>query len=315
MRRSGKYFACWVNAVVLATGFLLRAEIHQAPSLGQQEGAPLDVSSWAFREPVDVTQAGVQQLELNLDVLSHAQPDFADLRLMRDGKQVAYILERTTIQRSLAPYVTVTNDAANPTLSRWILKLPRPRLPVTRLTCAARTRLFQREITVYEILHDENGEVRHVLGRSSWTQTPRASKTEFSVAFDSRPESDTLFLETQNGDNPAVDLQDFRLFYPATRVLFKAASGDQLFLYYGNSEASSPQYDLSLVANQLLAANKATASPGAEEQLRKSSWRENQRAGRGGVVFWAILGLVVVVLLVIISRLLPKSESSTPSHK
>ena len=29
--------------------------------------------------------------------------------------------------------------------------------------------------------------------------------------------------------------------------------------------------------------------------------------GQGGVVFWGILALVVVVLLVIISRLLPKS--------
>ena len=312
MRRSNKHFVCWVNAVVLATGFFLRAEIHEAPTLSQQEGAPLDVSPWTFREPVNITQAGVQQLELDIDVLSHAQPDFADLRLMRDGKQVSYILERTPIQRSLVPEVTVTNDAANPTMSHWTLKLPRPRLPISRLTCVARTRLFQREVTVYEILHDENGEVQHVLGRSSWKQTPSASKKEFTVAFDSRPESDRLFLETQNGDNPAIDLENFQLFYPATRVLFKARPGDQLFLYYGNPEVTAPQYDLSLVANQLLTANKVTATLGAQEQLRKSSWRENQRAGRGGVVFWAILGLVVVVLLVIISRLLPKANTQPP---
>jgi hypothetical protein len=312
MKQSGKHLACWVNAVVLATGFLLRAEIHQGPSLGRQEGAPLDITPWEFRKPVNITQAGVQQLELNLDVLSHAQPDFGDLRLIRDDRQVAYILERTTIQRALIPEVTATNDAANPRLSRWILKLPGPHLPIGRLTCAARTRLFQREITVYEILHDENGEVQHLLGHSSWTQTPGAQKKEFSVAFDSRPESDTLFLETENGDNPTIDLENFQLFYPAARVIFKASPDDQLFLYYGNPEAAPPQYDLSLVANQLLAASKATASLGTQEQLRKNPWHENQRAGRGGVVFWAILGLVVVVLLVIISRLLPKSEPQPP---
>lgn len=313
MRRSDKHFVCWVNALVLATGFFLRAEIHQAPSLGQQEGAPLDVSPWAFREPVNITQAGVEQLELDLDALSHAQPDFADLRLMRDGKQVAYIIERTPIQRALAPEVTSTNDAANPSLSRWIMKLPRPHLPVGRLTCAARTRLFQREITVYEILHDERGEAyQHFLGRGSWTQTPGVQKKEFGLRFDSAPEGDTLFLETLNGDNPPITLENFQLFYPATRVLFKAKPDDQLFIYYGNPEATAPQYDLSLVANQLLTADKATASAGAQEQLRKSNWPENQRAGRGGVVFWAILGLVVVVLLVIISRLLPKSEPQPP---
>ena len=69
---------------------------------------------------------------------------------------------------------------------------------------------------------------------------------------------------------------------------------------------------MSLVANELLAADKSVASLGMEELLRKPSWRENSATGKGGVVFWGILGLVVVVLLVIISRLLPKSESHPP---
>jgi hypothetical protein len=68
-----------------------------------------------------------------------------------------------------------------------------------------------------------------------------------------------------------------------------------------------PRYDLSLVAGQLLSADRTVASPGAEQQLRKSSWREHEIPGTGGVVFWGILALVIVVLLVIISRLLPKS--------
>jgi hypothetical protein len=70
---------------------------------------------------------------------------------------------------------------------------------------------------------------------------------------------------------------------------------------------ASPRYDLSLVAGQLLSADKAIAAPGTEQQLLKSSWRNHEIPGKGGVVFWGILALVVVVLLVIISRLLPKS--------
>ena len=98
-----------------------------------------------------------------------------------------------------------------------------------------------------------------------------------------------------------------RRFHLLERVLFKAQSADGLFLYYGNPLVASPRYDLGLVAGQLLAADKATASLAAEEQLIKSSWREMQTPGKGGVVFWGILALVVVVLLVVISRLLPKS--------
>ena len=41
---------------------------------------------------------------------------------------------------------------------------------------------------------------------------------------------------------------------------------------------------------------------------KNSSWHENQMPGQGGVLFWGILAVVVVVLLVIISRLLPNSQ-------
>jgi hypothetical protein len=138
-------------------------------------------------------------------------------------------------------------------------------------------------------------------------QKPDHKSREFFLTLDGPLQSDTLFLETHNGDNPPVELEKFQLFYPATRILFKARLDDELFLYYGNPRADAPRYDLSLVAGQLLSADKTIASPGTEQQLLKSSWREHEIPGQGGVVFWGILALVVVVLLVIISRLLPKS--------
>jgi hypothetical protein len=91
-------------------------------------------------------------------------------------------------------------------------------------------------------------------------------------------------------------------------MLFKAQPAEDILLYYGNPRANAPRYGLSLVAGQLLAAGKAPASPAEEEQLKKSPWTEGQ-AGKGGVIFWGILALVVVVLLDVISRLLPKQTS------
>jgi hypothetical protein len=140
-------------------------------------------------------------------------------------------------------------------------------------------------------------------------QTPNRPGKEFVLTFDSRPQSDTLILETRNGDNPAVELEKFQVFYAVTRVLFKAEPGNELFLYYGNPQASPPRYDLSLVAGQLLAADKSSAALADGEQLKKSSWAEGRTPGKGGVLFWGILALVVVALLVIISRLLPKAAS------
>jgi hypothetical protein len=274
----------------------------------EQDGTALDVSAWKFRAPVKLTRAGAQQLEPGLDVLAHANPGFADLRLVRLGRQVPYILERTSISRSLTPSVTATNDARDGKLSRWIIRLPKSRLPITRLSCATRAALFQRDVTLYEELTDDRGsKYRHHLTSASWTQTPDRTSREFSLAFDSPLQGDTLFLETHNGDNPPVELEKFQLFYLATRVLFKAKPDDAVFLYYGNPRVSSPRYDLSLVAGQLLAADKSPASLADEEQLKKSSWAEGRTPGKGGVFFWGTLAVVVVALLVIISRLLPRA--------
>ena len=278
------------------------------PGLADNSTA-LDVSEWKFRKPVQFARAGAQQLEPDLDVLSHAQQGFGDLRLLRAGKQIPYILEHTSISRSLTPAVTLTNDAKDRSLSRWIIKLPQPNLPVTRLVCVARTTLFERDMTLSEEVTDERGQkFRRGLGGASWVQRPDQSHREFVLTFNGPPESDTLFLETRNGDNPPIELEKFQLFHHVSRVLFKAKMDDEFFLYYGNPRGASPRYDLSLVADQLLAADKSISTLSAQEQLRKSSWRDKQLPGTGGVVFWGILAVVVVGLLVIISRLLPKAS-------
>lgn len=277
-------------------------------------GAPLDVSDWKFRKPVKISnRGGAQQIEPDLDVLAHTRPGFEDLRVLNGGNQVPYIIQRTSISRALTPSVTATTDAKDPKLSRWIIKLPRSGLPISRLTCVSRTPLFERSLSLYEELTDERGDkYRRVLGGATWTQTPEHQSKEFALALDGPVQSDTLFLETDNGDNPPIELEQFTAFYPATRILFKAKSDDALFLYYGNPRVSPPSYDLSLVAGQLLAADKNGASLFAEEQLKNSSWYGDQAPGQGGVLFWGILALVVVVLLFIISRLLPKSQPPVP---
>jgi hypothetical protein len=275
-------------------------------------GAALDVSEWKFREPVKISSAGVQRIELDLDVLAHANSDFADLRVLRGSNQVPYIIERTSISRSIAPTVIATNDAKNPKLSRWIIKLPQSNLPLTGLNCVSSSGLFERSLSLYEELADERGDkYRHELGNASWTQTPERKSKEFLLTFNSAPQGDIFFLETENGDNPPIELEKFTAFYPATRILFKAKSDDELFLYYGNPHVASPRYDLSLVAGDLLAADKKAALLSGEQQLKKSSWHEYEVPGNGGIVFWGILAMVVVVLLVIISRLLPKSQPPT----
>jgi len=273
-------------------------------------GSALDTSAWTYRKRVSVARVGVQQLELDLEVLAHAQASFADVRLLSDGKQLPYIREHTSAIRSLTPTVTPANDPKKPKLSRWSIKLPHRSLPLLRLVCETHAPLFKRDVTLYEEVTDDRGhKYQRTLGQVAWVQTPEHKLRQLVLPLASAPSGDTLFLEINNEDNPPIDLSKFELAYPVTRILFKAALETPVYLYYGNRRADFPRYDLSLVAAQMLAADKTSVQLGSEEKLKKSSWHEQTSlAGGSRLIFWVVLALVVVVLLFVIGRLLPKSS-------
>jgi hypothetical protein len=286
-------------------GFHPGEPLPEIPALG----APLEVSPWAWRKPVQLGAAGVQQLELDPAVLADAQRDLSDLRLMSDGRQVPFIVERTSLLRPLAVMATPAPEAKRPQLSRWRLGLPRPRLPLVRVSAAVSTPLFQRQMRLYEDLEDDRGSTaRRWLGEATWSQTPGRRTAVFSMTLNQAPETDTLWLETDNGDNPPITFGEVRAYYAATRLLFKTATESPVFLHFGNPRAATPRYDLSLVGAQLLATDKAVAVLGAGEAMKGSSFADAMTVvGRGGIPFWGMLGLVVIVLLVVIARLLPKA--------
>ena len=127
------------------------------------------------------------------------------------------------------------------------------------------------------------------------------------------PITDLLILETDNGDNPPVELDNFQLSYRLTRLLFKAPLAPETYLVYGNQDIGSPQYDLTLIAAELLASDKTAATLGPAERLTKPGWGETFNMTRtGSILLWAALALVVAVLLVVITRLLPKKSPPTP---
>jgi hypothetical protein len=268
-------------------------------------GAALDTRPWRFRKAVQSVRAGAQQMELDLDVLAHARPDLGDLRLVRDGKQVPYLIERTMLTRVLAPLVAPADDPKQPRLSRWKLTLPLPNLPLTRLDCRPRATLFQRTVRIWEEVPDgRGGRYGRELGSADWKRTAD-SKNFLTINLTTTPQTDTLLLETDNGDNPPIDLDNVKLTYPVTRLVFKSAQPPTL--YYGNPSVSAPRYDLSLVATKLLSADKAVAMLGTEEGLKTAAWSEGDLlTGVRGWLFWGILALVVAGLIIVIVRLLPK---------
>ncbi len=270
--------------------------------------AALDPAGWKFRRPLQVATVGVQQMELDLDTLAHAGSDLADLRVLLGTNQVPILVERTSIQRKYETTASILPDKKRPTQTRWQIKLPQTRLPFHLLGCSSPTPLFERQVKVYEVLVDQRGtEHERMLASATWVRTPEVQPKQFLVGLPGLLESSSLYLETDNGDNQPIVLEKFELYYPATRIVFRCSAPGTLHLYYGNSEAASPRYDLRLVSRQLLTAPRQTATLGPEEQLIKGRWTDRFGGGRQpGVLLWGVLIGVTAVLVAVVLRLLKK---------
>jgi hypothetical protein len=275
--------------------------------------AELDVKRWPYRKPVLVSAPGVQQLELDLEVLSSAQPSFSDLRVVQAGKQIPYILEHVAATRALIPQAAAATDPKKPTQSRWTLTLPYPSLPVTRLVCTSTSPLFQRQVFLSEQAPDGRGDTaQRFLGQASWVRAPGKDTTELSLALASRPVARTLQLDTENGDNPPVSLAGFQFDYPVARLLFKVNTTADLFMYYGNKDADYPRYDLALISRELQAAQHYAATLGSQEALKRSPWTPDaSEPGTTRAVFWVVLAAVIGGLLLVIARLLPSPAQTS----
>jgi hypothetical protein len=92
--------------------------------------------------------------------------------------------------------------------------------------------------------------------------------------------------------------------YPVVRLIFKVADPGGFELIYGNPAANTPRYDLSLVAVKLLTSSRNVAKLAVGDP--NSATRNAFSGLKGGYIFWGALALVVIVLLVVVAKLLPK---------
>jgi hypothetical protein len=248
----------------------------------------------------------VQELELDLEALAKSRPDYSDLRLLRGGNQIPYVLEQPALARSLTLTPEAVADPKRPTVSLWEVRLPREGLPLRSVVLTSSTSLFQRQFRIFEKVPSQDGGTgEYTLASGRWSRTPEPGVPETRVfELPERMRTDTLWIETDNGDNPAIALGAVQIAYPVVRLVFKVADTDGFTLAYGNKEANAPSYDLGLVAGRLLTSSRSVAHLGAGAPASAS---RNPFAGiNGGYVFWGALALVVVVLLFVVAKLLPK---------
>jgi hypothetical protein len=87
------------------------------------------------------------------------------------------------------------------------------------------------------------------------------------------------------------------LLLPSYRLRFVREAGASLRLVYGRADLAAPRYDIELIAPRLLDAAAEEVTPQPEDQ------RAAVFSGTPRLVFWGVLGVVVIALLVLIARL------------
>jgi len=278
------------------------------PTLGQ----PLDIRGWTARKPVQISRAGIQCLELDPEVLARAGANLQDVRLLRAGQQVPYVLENCAYMRRVPLLVKEENQELPKSGSRWQLLLPHPGLPLRQLRLLSPTPVFERSLRLFEQRHDDRGGTyEYQLGQGLWRQQPQ-SEGPFALPVSDRPQTAILQLETYDGDNLPIALERVEALCSRYRLHFKTRDAETLHLYYGNHSAAEPSYDISLVGAELLAGDAVSAQLG-EQELLLGGTQDGLSFARylhSGWVFWVSIALVVIGLLYVLVRFLPKPPAA-----
>ena len=267
-------------------------------------GGVIEPKLWTVRRPITIAGAGISQLELDLAASSGAQSGMVDIRLFNSGRQVPFLVDRTSLTRPVPVEFTAAADSKRPTVGRWTIGLPFKGAPIADLVATSPSPLFDRTFRLFEIGTTSRGEpVKQLLQEKRWVRTPDQTATRLVFDLNRRIGSRELVLETDNGDNPAIELSGLTANRPVARVVFKAPTSGPTELLYGNATAGAPRYDLGLLAREVLSAPRQVASLADEiaaEKANRFSW------GAATWAFWVVLALVVVGLLAVMTKLLPK---------
>jgi len=283
----------------------------QLPAEIPEFGGPIDSAKWSQRRAVRIAEPGAQILELDATALALARADLADLRLVRDGRQVPYLLERTSRVRTAELALVAAPDAKRPTVGRWELALPVAAMPVQNLRLTIAEPLFARTVIVGEILPDSRGHAwPRILGSAAVQRRNLGEPTVFTIPLSSRPQSGKLFVEIDHGDNAAFAPAKAEAIYPVRRLRFRAGDTAECTLLYGNPAAAAPRYDLQLAAPRLLSAPQRTAALVAAAGAGTARALLDFGGPTARYAFWGALAVVVVLLVWLVAKLLPKPPAA-----
>ena len=294
----------------------------ETATLAPNAGPTLDPSVFKHLRTVSYTSEGGQTgsglvaLAIDAHALAYSRGPglrFADIRLL-DGanQQIPYLVERRneplSIDLPFKPAVDLqAPDLKAPAGSRqrsvYVVTLPYANLPPSTLVVETSARVFQRTARIgFDRTPDRHRREPFFDVRASqlWRHTDdqRAARP-LTVGLETMPETEIL-LVVDEGDNAPLPITKARLLLPSYRLRFYQARNASLRLAYGRADLQPPQYDLALLAPQVMGARatEILAAPVTDAATTSAPALASPRT------FWAVLTGAVLVLLALIVKLI-----------
>ncbi|HUP46614.1 MAG TPA: DUF3999 family protein [Thermoanaerobaculia bacterium] len=265
-------------------------------------GAAIDRSGFAVARPLAPAGAGMSVLPLDAGVIAESR-ELADVRLVdADDRQVPFIVEQRN--EPLLVEVIVPKRVEDGTESVYGLEMPYGTLPSgSRLVLEAESGVFERRVTLTDQI-DGSRDPR-LLASAVWRHAdPDREPPPLTVNLPRRVAA-VLELRIDEGDNAPLPIRGARLILPSFALRF-IHPGTPLTLLYGNPAASTPQYDLALIAPRLF------REPAAEIGFAGRTVKRGGGFSGERQFFWIAIGIVAVVLIVVLARVLGSATQSGP---
>jgi hypothetical protein len=293
------------------------ATMIESPAPLPAAGAPLDPGSFAFSRDIASGDAGLSALVLDAAALAHSRgPDarFADVRIIDPaGRQVPYLVERRDEPLPLAVAIRPdtspeTQSGSRGVRSTYRIALPYANLPAPRLVLETTARVFRREVQVAVDRPPDRRRRdpwREVVSATRWTHADQQTAAPALVLAVPAMDATELMVIVDEGDNAVLPVTGARLLLPSYRLRFYRPAGTVLRLVYGREDLAPPQYDLALLAPQVMGADaRETTAAAPNEQIRPGATFISPR------LFWIGLGAAVLVLLGLVARLIMRHDQA-----
>ena len=277
-------------------------------------GASLDVDLFAYVRTIPAGAAGLIAVPLDPRALAHSAGvarQFGDLRVVDDAdRQIPYLVEQlpeplsvdVTLERMASPPKTLPPARSGRSVYR--VRYPVDGLPPARLVMTTPARVFDRRVVVGE--ERERDERRrdpwfNMLAAAEWRHADQ-DRAARPLTIDVPPiHSTELLVLVDEGDNTPLPIETARLLLPSYRIRLYRGGGTALRVAYGRRDLARPQYDLALLAPQVLGASAREVALDAERPAASAASTATLVSPR---IFWWALAIAVVVLVGFIVRLL-----------